>query len=72
MSEEQLQHTVAVPAVGKAPATVQITWTRDHIFEGVRQSGGPSIPLESSCKAGPSPVVSPPLPVAGVHRCCRG
>lgn len=56
MSEEQLQHTVAVPAVGKAPATVQITWTGDHIFEGVRQSGGPSITMDSSGKAGPSPV----------------
>jgi putative redox protein len=56
MSEEQLKDTAAMPVVGKPPATVQISWTGDHQFEGVRLSGGPAIHMDSSGKTGPSPI----------------
>lgn len=56
MSREQLKDTTAMPIVGKPPATVSVTWTGDHRFEGVRQSGGPSITMDSTGHAGPSPV----------------
>lgn len=56
MSEEQLKDTTAMPVVGKPPAKVQVTWSGDHVFEGVRSSGGPAITMDSSGKQGPSPV----------------
>jgi len=56
MSAEQLKDTTAMPVVGKPPANVHVTWTGDHAFEGVRQSGGPSITMDSSGKQGPSPI----------------
>ncbi len=56
MSEEQLKNTVAMPVIGKPPAAVQVTWAGDHLFDGARLSGGPSIRLDSSGKQGPSPV----------------
>ena len=56
MSAEQLKDTTAMPVVGKPPATVQVTWSGDHVFDGVRVSGGPAITMDSSGKQGPSPV----------------
>lgn len=56
MSEEQLKNTVAMPVVGKPPATVQVTWAGEHIFDGVRMSGGPSMRMDSTGQQGPSPV----------------
>ncbi|WP_309672587.1 OsmC family protein [Gemmatimonas sp.] len=56
MSEEQLKDTTAMPVAGKPPANVQVTWSGDHVFEGVRSSGGPAITMDSSGKQGPSPV----------------
>ena len=56
MSREQLKDTTAMPVAGKPPANVQVTWTGDHTFKGVRQSGGPSITVDSTGTAGPSPV----------------
>lgn len=56
MREEQLKDTTAMPVVGKPPASVQVTWTGDHVFEGARQSGGPSITMDSTGKQGPSPI----------------
>jgi putative redox protein len=56
MSAEQLKDTTAMPILGKPPATVQVTWSGDHVFDGVRLSGGPSITMDSSGKQGPSPV----------------
>ena len=56
MSAEQLKHTTAMPVVGKPAATVQVTWSGDHVFEGVRVSGGPAITMDSSGKRGPSPI----------------
>jgi len=38
----------------KAPTTVELVWTHDLVFEG--RSGEASIVLDSSGKAGPSPV----------------
>jgi hypothetical protein len=43
MSTEQLKNTTAMPIAGKPPATVQVTWSGDHVFAGVRVSGGPAI-----------------------------
>lgn len=56
MSEEQLKDTTAMPVVGKPPANVQVTWVGDHQFDGVRQSGGAAIHMDSSGKTGPSPI----------------
>lgn len=56
MSEEQLKNTVAMPVVGKPPATVQVTWAGEHLFDGMRMSGGPSIRMDSKGQQGPSPV----------------
>ncbi len=56
MSVEQLKDTTAMPVVGKPPAKVHVTWTGDHMFEGVRQSGGPSITMDSGGIHGPSPL----------------
>ncbi len=56
MSEEQLKNTVAMPVVGKPPATVQVTWAGAHLFDGMRMSGGPSIRMDSTGQQGPSPV----------------
>lgn len=56
MSTEQLKDTTAMPVAGKPPATVQVTWTGAHEFDGVRASGGPSIHMDASGKTGPSPV----------------
>ena len=50
MSAEQLKHTTAMPVVGKPAATVQVTWSGDHV------SGGPAITMDSSGKRGPSPI----------------
>src|SRR5262245_21865558 len=41
-------------SVAKAPTTLELVWTRDLIFEG--RSGEISIVVDSSGKAGPSPV----------------
>ena len=56
MSAEQLKDTTAMPILGKPPATVRVTWSGDHVFDGVRLSGGPSITMDSSGKQGPSPI----------------
>lgn len=56
MSEEQLKDTTAMPVAGKPPAKVQVTWSGDHVFEGVRSSGGTAITMDSSGTQGPSPV----------------
>ena len=56
MSAEQLKDTTAMPVAGKPPATVQVTWSGDHVFEGVRVAGGPAITMDSSGTRGPSPV----------------
>lgn len=56
MSSEQLKDTMAMPVAGKPPATVQVTWSGDHRFDGVRVSGGPSIRMDSTGTTGPSPV----------------
>lgn len=55
------EHTSATtasptPAPVKPPSRVRVTWDGDHRFDGVRQSGGPSIRMDSSGTAGPSPV----------------
>lgn len=46
----------AVVKPPKPPSTVRVTWDSDHRFDGVRQSGGPSIHMDSSGVTGPSPV----------------
>ncbi len=56
MNTEQLKDTVAMPVVGRPAANVQVTWSGDHRFDGVRASGGPSIRMDSSGVTGPSPV----------------
>lgn len=56
MSSEQLKDTVAMPAVGKPPAKVSVTWAGEHRFDGMRQSGSPSIRMDSTGQTGPSPV----------------
>ena len=56
MSAEQLKHTTAMPVVGKPAATVQVTWSGDHVFSGVRVSGGSAITMDSSGTQGPSPI----------------
>lgn len=56
MRPEQLKDTVAMPAVGKPPAKVTVTWAGDHRFDGMRQSGSPSIRMDASGQTGPSPV----------------
>jgi len=48
--------------VAKAPTTVELVWTHDLIFEGL--SGEASIVLDSSGKAGPSPVQALALSLA--------
>jgi len=49
--------------MAKAPTTLQLVWTHDLIFEG--QSGDATITLDSSGKAGPSPVQALALALAG-------
>ena len=57
MSSESLQDTsTTMPVAGKPPAKVQVTWAGEHLFDGVRESGGPSFRMDSSGKQGPSPV----------------
>ena len=47
---------VSAPKPPKPPATVRVTWEGARLFDGVRQSGGPSIRMDSAGIAGPSPV----------------
>jgi len=49
--------------MAKAPTTLELVWTHDLIFEG--QSGDATITLDSSGKAGPSPVQALALALAG-------
>ncbi len=56
MSSEQLKDTVAMPAAGKPPAKVNVSWAGEHRFDGMRQSGSPSIRMDSTGQTGPSPV----------------
>ena len=56
MSSESLKETTAMPAVGKPPSKVTVTWAGDHRFDGQRQSGGPAIRMDASGATGPSPV----------------
>jgi putative redox protein len=49
--------------MAKAPTTLELVWTHDLIFEG--QSGDARITLDSSGKAGPSPVQALALALAG-------
>ena len=56
MSSESLKETTAMPAVGKPPSKVTVTWAGEHRFDGQRQSGGPAIRMDASGTTGPSPV----------------
>jgi putative redox protein len=56
MSSESLKDTTAMPAAGKPPAKVTVTWAGDHRFDGMRQSGSPAIRMDASGETGPSPV----------------
>ena len=49
--------------MAKAPTTLELVWTHDLVFEG--QSGEATITLDSSGKAGPSPVQALALALAG-------
>ena len=49
--------------MAKAPTTLELVWTHDLIFEG--HSGEATITLDSSGKAGPSPVQALALALAG-------
>ncbi len=53
---EQLKDTMAMPAVGKPPAVVKISWAGEHRFDAGVVGGGPTIRLDASRKTGPSPV----------------
>jgi putative redox protein len=53
---EQLKDTMAMPALGKPPAVVKLTWAGEHRFDAGVASGGPTIRLDASRKTGPSPV----------------
>lgn len=56
MSAEQLKNTVVMPAVGKPPAVVNVTWAGEHRFDAGVASGGPTIRMDASRTTGPSPV----------------
>ena len=47
----------------KAPTTLELTWDRELIFQGV--SAGATITLDSAGKAGPSPVQALAFALAG-------
>jgi len=53
---EQLKDTMAMPAMGKPPAVVKITWAGEHRFDAGVANGGPTIRIDASRKTGPSPV----------------
>ena len=52
----KLQDTTTMPAVGKPPAKVHLSWLGEHRFDGARTSGGPSVRIDSTGVSGPSPV----------------
>ncbi len=56
MSAEQLKNTTVIPAIGKPPAVVNVTWAGDHRFDAGVAAGGPTIRMDASRATGPSPV----------------
>jgi len=56
MSAEQLKDTQSMPAAGKPPSMVNVTWAGEHRFDAGVSNGGPTIRLDASRHTGPSPV----------------